>query len=1359
MPAERPGRFQIALNPFVDRQSVRLGVRERHYIARVRQEGEFDSRQNMNAELVQAIHGTLHNLIQGDGIPAGDRVYFGLASNRLSNNVEYRGLPAGEWVNGSHRVDEMLAQMARMLNSNEDFQLDDSFQLTLTHVQSGPRGSGKRKRKPGHTNPETFKRMKRTVVTIKNKDELCCARAIVTAKAKVDNHPHWCDFKDGRKRQQQAAVTLHQEVLLPYGPCGFEELTKLSLAPSLFDYELVLVDATRGYSVTSYGPSRDKQLVLLYDHGHYDVITSLPGFFGSSYVCARCFKPYNDQGRHACRNNPNHCPACLKTGCPDYTEAKCRWQSPTTHCTQCRRFFYGEECVQHHISHSYNGKPADGTHVSVCTQRRKCQECEKLLVGLKQQKQHKCGYVECPSCKNYVEATTHQCFVQKAKTPAEEKEEKKKKKRARRGAAVGVATLQANEDGMEDLDPDAEQDEKPPLHVFFDIEAMQDTGRHVANLVVAETEEDERPVRFKGKDCIRDFLEWLDTLTINDTREVTVIAHNFQGYDSYFIVNQYHEEHRIVKQLRNGAKLLQVVFDRIRFIDSLSFFQFPLAQFPKTFGLKELKKGHFPHLFNKPQNQDYVGPIPNEEYFMPEVMKPKAWEEFVEWHNIEVESHTPWDFQAELIAYCESDVKLLKEGCLKFKELFQETALFNPFQHVTIASACNRDLRQNRMKENTIASEPLHGWRRKTNQSLGALEWLHWQENQIGRRLQHAANQGEYRIPFSRYTVDGYDVADNTVYEFQGCYYHGCPTCYGNRTEQHRRLEDRCFEDVYQTTQRKLQFLRDKQYKVVSIWECEWNKIKQENEEVKAFVDGLKLVEPLNPRDAFFGGRTNAIKLYHKADPTNGEKVHYYDFTSLYPYVNKNGRYPVGHPEILSQPGHTDVSQYFGLAKVTVLPPYQLYHPVLPWRYDNKLLFPLCGACAREETRQPLLDRSSVCDHAPEQRCLVGTWCTPELNKAVEKGYTILHIHEVWHFDNTMEGLFADYVNTWLKIKQQSSGWPSHVGEDSQEQQQQYLDQYEAEEGIQLDPEKMVKNPGLRTLSKMMLNSMWGKFGQRSNKTQVKEFDDPKKFSAFHESDKVDIRYVSVLTEDRVEIHYKHQVEDDPVSPNLNIFVAAFTTCWARLRLYSTLDLLQERVIYMDTDSVVFTSLPGQENPPLGDYLGEFKSELDGDDYISEFVSGGPKNYGYSTSKGKTECKVRGFSLNTRGLEQLNYEVLRQNVLNEIQQPLQKARQTEVIKPYHIIRCPKEYAIETVEQKKNYRLVFNKRVVDPESFYSYPYGYLEYDPEEEEEEMQAELVADELDTSNVNLLVDLLDDDDDEELPEDRIEALLETFL
>lgn len=69
-----------------------------------------------------------------------------------------------------------------------------------------------------------------------------------------------------------------------------------------------------------------------------------------------------------------------------------------------------------------------------------------------------------------------------------------------------------------------------------------------------------------------------------------------------------------------------------------------------------------------------------------------------------------------------------------------------------------------------------------------------------------------------------------------------------------------------------------------------------------------------------------------------------------------------------------------------------------------------------------------------------------------------------------------------------------------------------------------------------------------------------------------------------------------------NIFLAAFTTAWARLKLYSEMDKLGRNVLYHDTDSIVYIS-DGTNDPPLGNFLGEFTDELNGE-LITTFVSG-----------------------------------------------------------------------------------------------------------------------------------------------------------
>ncbi|KAK2552521.1 hypothetical protein P5673_026364 [Acropora cervicornis] len=459
---------------------------------------------------------------------------------------------------------------------------------------------------------------------------------------------------------------------------------------------------------------------------------------------------------------------------------------------------------------------------------------------------------------------------------------------------------------------------------------------------------------------------------------------------------------------------------------------------------------------------------------------------------------------------------------------------------------------------------------------------------------------------------------------------------------------------------------------------------------------------PLDPRDAFFGGRTNAYQLYRCVE--GDERILYYDFKSLYPYVNKYCRYPIGHPHIISQPPlDQGLDAYFGLVCCTILPPTDLLHPVLPYRCSQKLTFPLCAACVRQYIGAPLLDKNvDDCHHTDAQRALTGTWCTPELAVALQKGYRLLHIHQIYRFPDTQVGLFAEYIDTWLKLKEEASGYPDHCT--TGHLQREHVRRWKERENIVLRHANIRKNPGQRALAKLMLNSMWGKFGKQTNKTQVKEFIDPPEFWHFLDSSAHDVRWVSAVTEERVEIHYKMQHHCESDSPNLNIFVAFFTTCHARLHLYRALDHLGPRVLYSDTDSIVFVQGPNDPpvQPPLGDFLGDFTDELDPGDHIVEFCSGGPKNYGYLTARGKTECKVRGFSLNAKGQAQLNYQVLKQNTLDELRAPRDQPRVTPIVQTHSVHRDAKQYQLSTRSRTKDYKLVYNKRILDPPTFYTFP---------------------------------------------------------
>jgi hypothetical protein len=76
-----------------------------------------------------------------------------------------------------------------------------------------------------------------------------------------------------------------------------------------------------------------------------------------------------------------------------------------------------------------------------------------------------------------------------------------------------------------------------------------------------------------------------------------------------------------------------IMVGKIKIIDSMNFLPMPLSSMPKTFGIPELCKGYFPHLFNRDENIDYNGPYPDASYYSPSSMKPGAHEAFYKWYN------------------------------------------------------------------------------------------------------------------------------------------------------------------------------------------------------------------------------------------------------------------------------------------------------------------------------------------------------------------------------------------------------------------------------------------------------------------------------------------------------------------------------------------------------------------------------------------------------------------------------------------------------------------------------------------------------------------------------------------------------
>ena len=96
------------------------------------------------------------------------------------------------------------------------------------------------------------------------------------------------------------------------------------------------------------------------------------------------------------------------------------------------------------------------------------------------------------------------------------------------------------------------------------------------------------------------------------------------------------------------------------------------------------------------------------------------------------------------------------------------------------------------------------------------------------------------------------------------CFLLGCPECYPKRDTLNPGADNKPMEELYQNTQRKIKWLKDQGFEVVEKWGCEFKKEMEQDEGMKQIMKDHGFVDPLQPRDAFFGGRTNAAKLLHE---------------------------------------------------------------------------------------------------------------------------------------------------------------------------------------------------------------------------------------------------------------------------------------------------------------------------------------------------------------------------------------------------------------------------------------------------------------------------------------------------------------
>ncbi|CAG2200579.1 unnamed protein product [Mytilus edulis] len=619
-------------------------------------------------------------------------------------------------------------------------------------------------------------------------------------------------------------------------------------------------------------------------------------------------------------------------------------------------------------------------------------------------------------------------------------------------------------------------------------------------------------------------------------------------------------------------------------------------------------------------------------------------------------------------------------------------------------------------------------------------------EHKYNIMIQHAKRGGEKKLFINNkcYKVDGYyydrENKMRNVYEFFGCYWHGCTKCYSPEEICKKDRNKKTMKELYDQTKERLKTIEDylkPNVKIHTIWECEFDQ--QKYPEVDPHL------KPIDKRDAFYGGRTETIQLYNNLSDLKGR---YVDFCSLYPSVNKYCKYPIGHPIT-----YTDISvddyiknphrNYFGIMKCKILPPKGLYHPVLPYKQstsDNthKLLFGLCRTCMNkisfkckhiDASSDPTLNKhdkiheikrckecknikNEKCIHSDEERVIVGTWSTIEIDKAIEKGYELQKIYELEHFEKTSTDIFKLYVDTFMKYKQEASGCkcdPKYCKNDCKNDKEcktkiQYIIDNTA---YDLDIDKVKYNSGLRFIAKICLNNLWGHFGMRDNFTQKEYCFTLEHITKIVFNEKYKDISTMILDEDIVLTEYKNKEEYSKPNPSVNVYIALFTTAHARLKLYELLDILQERVLYMDTDSCIYND-DGSEackkiESMMGNKLGDLTDEIvskHNANHIKQFISAGPKDYSMKLDTEKLVSCCKGFRLNAEVEEKITLDKKIKIVTDENEK-------YETVK-YDNIKIGKDNQLKTVKQVKAYDYMFDKRMVYCENenlIRSFPYGY------------------------------------------------------
>uniref|UniRef100_A0A914I0R6 DNA-directed DNA polymerase n=1 Tax=Globodera rostochiensis TaxID=31243 RepID=A0A914I0R6_GLORO len=978
-----------------------------------------------------------------------------------------------------------------------------------------------------------------------------------------------------------------------------------------------------------YGPDSYTAILRLYfNNNHFDGVKTSGRLFGKPY-CLSCEVPYDKAANHT-KSCKARCMLCGRVG-PAYP---CIAEEGFKQfCSSCNKTFTSINCLQHHHLHS-----------NFCARSKKCLECGVIWDVKANTTQgragHKCNERFCNTCLGY-HSKDRGCFIQ----PLEPKHGK-----PYRIVSFDLETMQ---------------------HVVANPEAAAEKQKkiHQANFIAAKV----ACPKCIYNGCWRSSLTDTPCVVCGPCRTITF---NHQPFNDTKVDKADLFRRGLCPQMiRKGNKMYEMKVNRqqgsnpnVIFRDSYNLMPCSLAALVPAYGLDVVEKPFFPHLVNRPENYGTLV-WPTKDDYMANGMMPAKRSDFDKWYS-QNKQH-PFRLEEALASYCVNDVEILMCALVAFRTEFMEVskrgsgsmerAAFKSSHNgidvlreaMTIAAACMRHFKINHLRARHLAIVPEKGYDNADNQSMLALKYLQWYSEKHGVKVQ-GAHSPEMEKKIANYKVDGWVETLGRAIEVNGCVWHGCSRCYP--LDEQLLPNGKTAGMTRQLDASRLAFIRSQVKEVEVVWECDIRKQLEKDGKMRSKFERYRDEGPLSIRECFTGGRCGPRKMFHGVQP--GQKISYYDVTSLYPFINATTKYPVGHPKVhvlnadvsWTLPEHNPYQ--LALLKVFVIPPRTIDIPVLPLKADDRLIFGVCHSCACEYPNGGVL-RDYSCKHDDEERGWVSSCTSIELNAALEEGYHVTKLYRVLEYTQSDDTLFQPYIAEFMAQKLHASGFSDEI-KGCEKAEQQYVSECAERFGIHIDQQKMVPNKGKRSLAKLALNNLWGRFSMRNELTQTFVTSDPVALTEHLDDRSKEVTALDVLSDSTMMISFttkKEWLEEHGCS---NIVVSLWTTSAARLYL---LKLMQKIVrsgadlLYTDTDSVIFCHNEAANPLTLGPHLGDLTDEYPQHE-ILEFCCGGAKQYGLKLRRkdnGEIEhvLKLRGITLNydVKINQNLCYTTFRERVL------------------------------------------------------------------------------------------------------------------